>query len=231
MLLAPLRLSPAFMLWIVLLPPLEQVRATSDCDLSGDWAVTAPARIKGTLLQIVQPAASPHFTVFDSQAPQGVQGAVAGSKVFIPGWLGVVGTSPYRDPHTNGTAPTCTYLNFNASEALWCKYPYCPFAEPPAPPPPAPTVQVPLTLLPQDAGDESPATLDGSPYGFYWKPSQSGKSTKWTISIGGAGGVTTSKSVIHAARVLLAPARPGRPQCLSRWSLQGSIFVSGRWVV
>jgi len=44
----------------------------------------------------------------------------------------------------------------------------------------------PLTLLPQDAGDESPACLDGSPYGFYFTPSKSG-STKWTISIEGGG--------------------------------------------
>ena len=44
-----------------------------------------------------------------------------------------------------------------------------------------------LTLLPQDKGDESPACLDGSPYGFYFNPSKSGKSTKWTISIEGGG--------------------------------------------
>lgn len=44
----------------------------------------------------------------------------------------------------------------------------------------------PLTLLPQDAGDESPACLDGSPYGFYFNPSHN-KSTKWTISIEGGG--------------------------------------------
>lgn len=44
----------------------------------------------------------------------------------------------------------------------------------------------PLTLLPQDQGDESPACLDGSPYGFYFVPSTTG-STKWTISIEGGG--------------------------------------------
>ena len=44
----------------------------------------------------------------------------------------------------------------------------------------------PLTLLPQDAGDESPACLDGSPYGFYFNPSTT-NSTKWTISIEGGG--------------------------------------------
>jgi hypothetical protein len=44
----------------------------------------------------------------------------------------------------------------------------------------------PLTLLPQDKGNESPACLDGSPYGFYFNPSKTG-STKWTISIEGGG--------------------------------------------
>lgn len=44
----------------------------------------------------------------------------------------------------------------------------------------------PLTLLPQDKGAESPACLDGSPYGFYFVPSKTG-STKWTISIDGGG--------------------------------------------
>merc|ERR1719478_1513322 len=44
----------------------------------------------------------------------------------------------------------------------------------------------PLTLLPQDKGDESPACLDGSPYGFYFVPSAT-NSTKWTIYIQGGG--------------------------------------------
>ena len=103
--------------------------------------------------------------------------------VTIPGWVGLVATSPYRDPHSNRTAPPCTLLNFNSSKAVWCKYPFCPFPQPPTPPTPSPVVSVPLTLLPQDAGVESPATLDGSPYGIYFKPSQSGTSTKWTVSI------------------------------------------------
>jgi hypothetical protein len=50
----------------------------------------------------------------------------------------------------------------------------------------APDQNVPLTLLPQDKGEESPACLDGSPYGFYFVPSKTG-STKWTISINGGG--------------------------------------------
>ena len=44
----------------------------------------------------------------------------------------------------------------------------------------------PLHLLPQTAGDESPAALDGSPFGLYFSPSTTG-STKWTISINGGG--------------------------------------------
>ena len=50
----------------------------------------------------------------------------------------------------------------------------------------APDNGVPLTLLPQTAGDESPACLDGSPYGFYFQPSKTG-STKWTVTINGGG--------------------------------------------
>lgn len=44
----------------------------------------------------------------------------------------------------------------------------------------------PLQLLPQDAGDASPACLDGSPYGLYFLPSQT-NSTKWTVFIDGGG--------------------------------------------
>lgn len=43
-----------------------------------------------------------------------------------------------------------------------------------------------VTLLPQNKGNESPACLDGSPYGYYYVPSKT-KSTKWTISISGGG--------------------------------------------
>eukprot|EP00939_MAST-03C_sp_MAST-3C-sp1_P000133 g133.t1 len=46
--------------------------------------------------------------------------------------------------------------------------------------------EAPLTLLPQEKGAESPACLDGSPYGFYFVPSST-NSTKWTISIEGGG--------------------------------------------
>ena len=44
----------------------------------------------------------------------------------------------------------------------------------------------PLTLLPQNSGNMSPACLDGSPYGFYFVPSTTG-SKEWTISIEGGG--------------------------------------------
>ena len=45
----------------------------------------------------------------------------------------------------------------------------------------------PLTFLPHDLSNpESAACLDGSPYGFYFVPSQT-NSTKWTISINGGG--------------------------------------------
>ena len=50
----------------------------------------------------------------------------------------------------------------------------------------APPGSVPLTLLPQDKGGESPACLDGSPYGFYFVPSKTG-STRWTMNINGGG--------------------------------------------
>lgn len=41
-----------------------------------------------------------------------------------------------------------------------------------------------LVTLPQDAGNESPAALDGSPYAFYWAPDNT--TAAWTISIDGA---------------------------------------------
>lgn len=44
----------------------------------------------------------------------------------------------------------------------------------------------PLILLPQDQGDDSPACLDGSPYGIYHIHSRS-NSTKWTIYLEGGG--------------------------------------------
>ena len=61
-----------------------------------------------------------------------------------------------------------------------------------------------LTLLPQDKGDESPACLDGSPYGFYFQPSTTG-STKWTIFING-GGWCYGEPTLPAARRCAHPA-------------------------
>lgn len=43
-----------------------------------------------------------------------------------------------------------------------------------------------MTELPQDKGNESPAALDGSPYGIYFSPSST-NSTKWTFWIDGGG--------------------------------------------
>ena len=43
-----------------------------------------------------------------------------------------------------------------------------------------------LTLLPQDDGELSPASLDGSPYGLFLQRSPTG-SKKWTIMIQGGG--------------------------------------------
>ena len=59
----------------------------------------------------------------------------------------------------------------------------------------APSVEVglrsgnaaPLTFLPQDAGGESPACLDGSPYAFYYVPAANASSTSWTLNIEGGG--------------------------------------------
>ena len=43
-----------------------------------------------------------------------------------------------------------------------------------------------LHLFPQDDPEHSPACLDGSPYGPYFRPSAT-NSTKWTVSIEGGG--------------------------------------------
>ena len=43
-----------------------------------------------------------------------------------------------------------------------------------------------LTLLPQTEGDLSPACLDGTPYGVYFRPSPTG-SRAWTVFLQGGG--------------------------------------------
>ena len=53
----------------------------------------------------------------------------------------------------------------------------------PTPPPPPPNR---ILVGGADVGPEAPACLDGSPYGFYWQPSQT-NSTKWTVQIQGGG--------------------------------------------
>lgn len=71
----------------------------------------------------------------------------------------------------------------------------------------------PLTLLPQDKGNESPACLDGSPYGFYFIPSTT-NSTKWTISIRGGGWCYDEVDCLYRANTSLGsslhdPAQDG----------------------
>eukprot|EP01051_Picozoa_sp_SAG22_P001898 SAG22_NODE_78_length_22065_cov_7.473095_17_plen_365_part_00 len=68
----------------------------------------------------------------------------------------------------------------------------------------------PLTLLPQDKGNESPACLDGSPYGFYFNPSKTG-STKWTISIEGGGWVGSFAPSTHTHTNTQSRAHRSRP--------------------
>ena len=122
---------------------------------------------------------------------------------------GVVGMSPYPNHATKAPAPPCTLLTFagRASRA-WCKYPFCPHGMPPQPAPPDPTDgEVPLTLLPQDAGPESPANLDGSPYGVYFAKSRSGKSSKWTVSIEGGGWCYGEASCLSRSTTNLGSSR------------------------
>ena len=70
---------------------------------------------------------------------------------------------------------------------------------------------MPLTLLPQDAGVLSPATLDGSPYGIYYKPSQSGTSTKWTVSIEGGGWCYDEASCLSRSKTALGTSKAWPP--------------------
>jgi hypothetical protein len=156
--------------------------ALSVCNLGGNWA--GPPDGSGFQIKIVQAVGATNFTFFYSAKPNGAPGTIIGQNVTIPGFAGAVSTSTYPNFRTNATAPECTFLTFNGVD-LWCKYPFCPHAMPPEP---LPTIQIPLTLLPQEKNtDTFPANLDGSPYGYYFSPSQSGKSTKWTISIEGGG--------------------------------------------
>jgi hypothetical protein len=74
----------------------------------------------------------------------------------------------------------------------------------------APTASAPLTLLPQDAGTESPACLDGSPYGFYLVRSTT-NSTKWTISIEGGGWCYDEQSCLQRANTTLGSSKHWSP--------------------
>jgi len=65
--------------------------------------------------------------------------------------------------------------------------------------------RVPLTLLPQ-RGDESPACLDGSPYGLYFRPSAT-NSTKWTIYLQGGGWCYNEEQCLARSKSRLGSSR------------------------
>ena len=159
----------------------------ASCNLEGVWT-GPPTDAKRLQINIVQKGFADNFTFFYSVKLGWVAGSIVGPNVT----RGTVGTSMYPNLKTKAPAPPCTLLTFVANggssthPAVWCKYPFCPHSEPDGPPPVPPT-QVPLTLLPQDAGSESPAKLDGSQCGVYFAKSESGRSRKWTISIEGGG--------------------------------------------
>lgn len=64
----------------------------------------------------------------------------------------------------------------------------------------------PLILLPQDKGDESPACLDGSPYGLYHVQSRR-NSTKWTIYLEGGGWCSDEGGCLARANSSLGSSR------------------------
>ena len=76
-----------------------------------------------------------------------------------------------------------------------------------------PRYGAPLTLLPQTEGDESPACLDGSPYGFYFNPSKTG-SKRWTISIEGVCSAFPPRCAITAPCLTRAAYTAALPPCL-----------------
>ena len=51
------------------------------------------------------------------------------------------------------------------------------------------------------------ATLDGSPYGVFFSPSQSGRSTKWTISIEGGGWCYNEASCLARSKGALGTSK------------------------
>ena len=63
----------------------------------------------------------------------------------------------------------------------------------------------------QDKGDESPACLDGSPYGFYFQKSKTG-STKWTISIEGGGWCYDEQECYSRSKMALGSSKVRRRQ-------------------
>jgi len=75
-----------------------------------------------------------------------------------------------------------------------------------------------LTLLPQDRGDESPACLDGSPYGFYSQPAAK-PSTKWTINLEGGGWCYDEAECYRRSQTVLGSSKKlkstGRCPCMN----------------
>jgi hypothetical protein len=69
----------------------------------------------------------------------------------------------------------------------------------------------PLTLLPQDQGNESPACLDGSPYGIYFTPSSNSSNKKWTISIEGGGWCYDEVSCYYRSKMALGSSTQWNP--------------------
>jgi len=78
----------------------------------------------------------------------------------------------------------------------------------------APDISASLAMLPQDAGDESPACLDGSPFGAYLRKSAT-NSTKWTAYIQGGGWCYHEAECAQRALTGLGSSKnwPGQAEC------------------
>jgi hypothetical protein len=118
----------------------------ASCNLQGNWNGPPGG---GQQIKIEQEDLQSNFTFYYSPKLGWVAGTIVGANVTIPNYAGVVGTSPYPSLHTKASAPPCSLLTFSAvgvktaQDAIWCKYPFCPHAEPPQPTPPiSPPMQV-----------------------------------------------------------------------------------------
>eukprot|EP00035_Acanthoeca_spectabilis_P032346 m.18374 g.18374 ORF g.18374 m.18374 type:complete len:573 (+) comp5309_c0_seq2:589-2307(+) len=63
-----------------------------------------------------------------------------------------------------------------------------------------------LTLLPQTAGDLSPACLDGSPYGVYFRPSPT-RSSAWTVFLQGGGWCYDESDCLSRSHTVLGSSK------------------------